>query len=183
MGEIVEIENDESEINIWSGQQIQPIYNLDASLGHLILNVFKLNPNHVAQINADTDKRTTCYEMRLRVARIATSLENMGFKKGDIVGVMGTNSEYLAALAFACFVLGLPVNSLSPTFNKADIVHMLGITRPKIIFCDFNCLDVMEDSLAEIELHSPVFTILERVDSFRFLEDLLEETGNEEEFE
>lgn len=166
----------------WRGPNVLPIYNVNVSLGHLILMVFGNSPKFVHQINADTDKRTTCHEMRLRIIQIATHLTKLGYKKGEIVAVMASNSEYVSALAVACMTLGLPINFLSPTFNKADIDHMLGITRPKIIFCDADCLKIMEAAVQDLNLASPIYTLLEKVDGYGFLEDFLLASENDVEY-
>jgi 4-coumarate--CoA ligase len=170
------------ETKIWRGPKVLPIYNTNVSLGHLILEIFAKNSQFIGQINADTGKETTYYELRVTTIRIANSLANMGYKKGDSVSIMATNSEYLAPLTFALFVLGLPVNFLSPTFNKADIVHMLGIIQPKLIFCDSEFLDNIRSAMGELSLKSQVFTLLEEKEGCGFFEDLILETGTEDDY-
>ncbi len=170
------------ETKIWRGPVVPPIYNSNVSLGYMILSVFKNMPEHVHQINADTDKRTTCYEMKLRIIRIARHLKKLGYKKGDIVGAMASNSEHLGALIIACFVLGLPISFIAPNFTKNDVIKLLGITRPKLIFCDAGLVGMMQEAIGDLKLSAPIFTLLEKVDDHEFVDDFLTETGHEEDF-
>jgi 4-coumarate--CoA ligase len=170
------------ETRTWKGPVVPSIYNTNIGVGQLVLRVFENSPGFVSQINADTDKRTTCFEMRMRIIRIAIQLSKLGYKKGDIVAIMASNSEFCGALAFACFVLGMPVNFLSPNFNKADIDHMLGITHPRLIFCDSNLVGIMKRAVADLNLASPIYTLLEKIEGYGFLEDFLVETKDESDF-
>jgi acyl-coenzyme A synthetase/AMP-(fatty) acid ligase len=111
----------------------------------------------------------------MRIIRIAERLIKLGYKKGDIVAVMATNSEYLSALTIACLTLGMPISFIAPAFNKIDTENLLQIVRPKLIFCNPECLTPLKSS-------SQICTLLERIDDQDFLEDFLLETGNEENF-
>ncbi len=166
----------------WRGPIVPPIYSSNVSLGYLILSVFKNMPEHVHQINADTDKRTTCHEMRLRIIRIARHLMKLGYRKGDIVGAMAVNSEYLGALIIACFVLGLPISFIAPNFTKNDVIKLLEITKPKLIFCDAGLVGMMKEAIGDLKLSAPIFTLLEKVEDHEFVDNFLTDAGHEEDF-
>lgn len=157
----------------WVGAKIPPMYNTSASLGYLILECLKINPQHVIQINADTGLETRGHTMRSRTIKIAKSLTKLGFKQSDMVVMMCKNSEYLSALTFACVVLGMPANFLSPTFNRSDIVHMIGITKPRLVICDAEFLELMESALEERNHSSTIFTTIEKISGYQFVEDLI----------
>ena len=167
---------------IWSGPTVHPIYNTKLSLGQLILSVLRQSPSKITQVSVENEVKVSCYQMQKRMVQIAKKLDEMGFKKGDIVGVNATNSEYLAPTVFACFALGLPMNILASSFDKSDIVHMYSKTRPKLVFCDSNIFDVVNESLKEIGANSVMVTFCERVAGELFLEDFLVETGNEDDY-
>lgn len=158
---------------IWSGLKIDPVYNTKTSLGHVILSVLGNSPKQITQVSVENDAAVSCGQMKLRIIKIAKILANKGFVKGDIVGVIATNSEYLAAVVFACFTLGLPVNFLAPSFQKADIVHMFGMTRPKLIFCDGDIFHTVIESVLEIVHHPLIVTLVDRINDVAFLEDMI----------
>jgi hypothetical protein len=63
-------------------------YNTNLSVGQINQSVFKNTPEHVHQINADTDKRTTCFEIIMKIIRISQQLIELGYKKGEIVDIL-----------------------------------------------------------------------------------------------
>jgi 4-coumarate--CoA ligase len=172
----------DAESKIWRGPIIPSIYNESASLGQIVLSILKKNPSSISQISADTGVELTCYEMRVRTIRIAMKLNELGYKKGDIAGVLALNSENLAPLVFACFTLGIGMNFLAPNANKKDIVHMWGIVRPKFIFCDPRFLEVIKEGLNDLKLSSPIMTLVESVQGHQFIGDMVVANGGEEDY-
>ena len=167
---------------VWSGMDYPVIYDKNISLGHLIISVLKKTPEEITQVSADTNIELTCYEMRLRTLRIAKSLSQLGYKKGDIVGVMARNSENLAPLVFALLTLGLPVNSLSPTFLKNDIIQLFSTTRPSLIFCDSDLIKIMQSAIDEIGIKSNIYTLNCKINRYNFVGDLMMESFNDDNF-
>lgn len=170
------------ESKVWSGLDYPVIYDKNISLGHLILSVLKKTPEEISQVSADTNVELTCYEMRVRAIRIAKSLSKLGYKKGDIVGIMARNTENLAPLVFALFTLGLPVNSLAPTFTKNDVIQLFSTTRPSLIFCDSDLMNIMQDAIDEIGIKSNIYTLINKIDGYNFVQDLMIESPNDDNF-
>ncbi len=170
------------ETKTWKGPVVPSAYDSNIGVGQIILSVFKSTPDHIHQINADTDKRTTCIEMRMRAIQIAEQLIKLGYKKGVNVGVMATNSEYLSALTIACLTLGMPICFIAHSFNKSDVSKLLKIIRPNLVFCDSNFISLIKDVVQDLKLDSPICTLLAKVDGHDFLEDFLMETGDEDNF-
>jgi 4-coumarate--CoA ligase len=161
------------ERKVWRGPDQKCVYNPEANLGHIILTVLKKTPSQITQISADSGVEVTCREMWIRTVRIAIKLDEMGFKKGDIVGVIALNSEHLAPLVFACFTLGIGMNFMAPNFNLDDIIHMWKTTTPKLVVCDFNFVGMVEKALENLKLSSPIMTLLEKFEGHGFIEDFL----------
>lgn len=162
-----------SESKVWSGVEHQTIYNANVSLGYLILEVLKKTPERITQVFADKDAKMTCHEVRVRTIKIANHLKKSGFKQGDVVGIMATNSENLASIIFACFTLGLPINTLAPIMTESDITHMYSKTKPKIIFCDGNVVETVRHGVDKSSI-SPVIVMLNnKVAGHSFVDDIL----------
>lgn len=168
---------------VWSGLKHQPTYNPNVSLGYLILNEFKKTPERITQVSADTGVQVTCFEMRQRSIKIVKHLQSLDLKQGDVVGIMGVNSEHLAAVVFACFTLGLPINSLAPIMVEGDIIHMYSKTKPKVIFCDSDVVETVQSSVNKIACIKPlIYTFLEKVEGYGFVDDILSVKDDGEEF-
>lgn len=173
--------NFETKTKVWSGIKYMPIYNSNISLGYLILNVLKKTPERVTQVSADTNVEVTCHEMRMRTMKIAKHLMSSGFKQGDVVGVMASNSEHLAPVVFACLALGLPLNFLSPVMTESDIIHMFDKLKPKIIFCDSNIVGTMKKSVEVMKINSLIYTFIENIEEYQFVDDILRTVDAENE--
>lgn len=167
---------------IWSGSKVESIYNSNVSLGYLILSVLKKTPEFVTQVSADTNVEITCVEMRLRTLKIASYLAAAGFKQGDVVGIIASNSENLAPVVFACFTLGLPINPLAPVMTVSDIVYMYSKTKPKAIFCDVTLIETVQKAIEKLPTNPVVYTLSGRAAGFKFVDDILKIDFAEEEF-
>jgi 4-coumarate--CoA ligase len=154
------------ETKVWSGPKVHPIYNSDQNLGQLIVKVLELTPDAVTQISADTGVSVTCGEMRDRILKIAAHLSGLGLKQGDVIGIVAANTENLAPLVFACFLMGYPVNPLATIMVESDIVHMYSKTKPKVIFCDGNNVNIVQNAVDKLKSEPEIYTIMEKVDGY-----------------
>ncbi|XP_065075003.1 probable 4-coumarate--CoA ligase 1 [Ochlerotatus camptorhynchus] len=171
---------------IWSGLPRKPIFNPQQGIGDLILQILERNADKVVQISADSGVEVTGAEMRLRTIRIAQNLIRMGYGSGrhseDIFTMIVRNGEYTAPVLFACFALGIPVNTLDPSFQRDDLSHMLETVQPKLVFCES---EILEELIAACDLAnvSPKIIVTEdHIDGYDHVKSLLESTGNEAAF-
>jgi long-subunit acyl-CoA synthetase (AMP-forming) len=148
----------DAEHKIWSGVTQPSILNPEANVGQIILNMLDRTPNNVAQIDADTGVKVTCAELRKRVVRAALNMTKMGYKKGDMIAFASRNHENVSSILFGCFCIGTPANGLDPAFNKVDFAHMLNKTKPKLVFCDEDNLEIVKEAAESVDLH-PKFAV------------------------
>jgi 4-coumarate--CoA ligase len=170
------------ETKIWSSPKVPTMYNPDQNLGQLIVKVLELTPDAVTQISADTGVSVSCGEMRDRILKIAAHLSGLGLKQGDVIGVVAANTENLAPLVFACFLLGLPVNPLAPIMVEADIVQMYSKTKPKVIFCDGKNLKIVKAAVDLMKNEAKIFTVMDEVDGYESITQAMESVKNFEDF-
>lgn len=169
---------------IWSGLPRKPIFNPVQSLGDLILQILERNANKVMQISADSGAEVTGGELRLRTIRIAQHLTRMGYGSDskDIFTMIVRNGEHTAPVMFACFALGVPVNTLDPSFQRDDLSHMFQAVRPKVIFCETESLG---ETIAACELAAITPRIIlmgSHVEGYDQVDRLMMATGQEELF-
>ncbi|KAG5670851.1 hypothetical protein PVAND_001085 [Polypedilum vanderplanki] len=158
---------------VWSGPKVPPIFNPDQNLGQLIVKVLEQTPDAETQISADTNVSVTCGEMRERILKFAVHLNNFGLKQGDVIGVVAGNTENIAPVVFACFLLGLPVNPLAPIMIESDIVQMFSKTKPKMIFCDEKNLRTVQNALDMMKSEAKIYTVMEKVDGYECVTEIL----------
>ncbi|XP_065074956.1 uncharacterized protein LOC135698756 [Ochlerotatus camptorhynchus] len=168
---------------MWSGNQTPPLYNPNQSLGAFVLSVLNRTPQQIAQINADTGARVTCAEMRLRTIRVAQNLTRMGYTRDNTFTMAVRNGETVAPVLFACFALGIPVNTLDASFKRDDLSHMLQTVRSQVVFCDLETWPEMKIALEMVKLDPVVFIFGDgKVEGCKHVDELLIGTGTEDEF-
>lgn len=168
---------------IWRGNNTPPLYNPNQSLGAFLLSVLNRSPHQIAQISADTGVRLTCAEIRLRTIRVAQNLTRMDYGQGNIFSMAVRNDENAAPVLFACFALGIPVNTLDASFERDDLSHMLNLIRSQVVFCDRDTWPEMKVALEMTKNDAVVFIVGEGgVEGCRHVNDLLVETGSEDQF-
>lgn len=171
--------NYDASTKIWHGIEKSPIFHQNMSVGQAVLYALSQRPEHIAQISEESGVSVTNWEMQTRIVRLAMNLYKLGFKKGHMIAIACKNSENLAPAVFACTLIGAPVNTLDPTFAKRDMAHMFWITKPKLVFCDYDNISVIQEALIEHNLDSKIITLIQRVQGFDFIGDLLLEVENE----
>lgn len=172
-----------SKHKIWSGAKHETIFNPEVGLGYLILNELKKTPGRITQISADTQVQVTCHQMRQRSIKMTKHLQSLGLKQGDVAGFVASNTEYLAPVVFACFTLGLPINSLAPVMLESDIIHMFSKTKPKVIFCDSAVVKTVQSSINKIADVMPlIYTLGEKISGYKFVQDVLSDVCTADDF-
>lgn len=166
----------------WQGVTKSPVFHPKMSLGKAILSALSQRPKQVGQISDDSGIQLINEVIERRIIRIAMNLQKMGYSQNDMFGIVCKNSENLASVVFGCSVIGAPVNTLDPTFGKMEISHMFNKTKPKLVFCDFDNISVVKEALSEIKLNPVIITLIQRVDGFKFIEDLISEVEGESSF-
>lgn len=139
----------------WSGPVQPGILNPEANVGQVVLDLLSRTPDKVIQINADNGHEMTCAEMKRRIVRVALNLNKLGYRLGDLVTLVCTNSENVVPVYFGCVTMGLAVNPLAPVFNRDDLAHMMSLTQSKIVFCDENNREVVEEAVSEAIRETP----------------------------
>lgn len=157
----------------------------------------------VLQICVNNGHHLTNAEIRLNSIRAAQNLSKFGIRKGDVFGLFAKNTEHLAAVTFAALLIGAPVNALDPRFKKGswnygflsgshcnafcpfaadEIQHMFKLTSPKIVCCDVENYEILVAALKELDFDVPIFTFGGTVDGSIAIEELFDETGDEDYF-
>jgi fatty-acyl-CoA synthase len=94
---------------------------IEKTLGEVLREKARLQPDHDFLIYADRDLRFTYAEFDKRVDDLAKGLLSMGLKKGDHLGIWATNVPDWNTILFACARLGI----VSVTVNTGYKLHEL----------------------------------------------------------
>lgn len=136
-----------------------------------------------SKISDDSGAQLTFEQLRLKTIRASQHLQNRGYKAEQVIGIMSENVAHLSPIVFASFCLGCPVNVLSTSVQKPDVLHMLKMTKPSVMFCDVNVYDLIKECLIELGNGAKIFTFNgTKADGSEAVETLFKETGIEEDF-
>lgn len=58
-------------------------------------------------------------EIRLKTIRAAEHLQNMGYGKNYVIGIMAKNHTNLASIVFASMAIAAPLNTMDPNFTTS----------------------------------------------------------------
>ena len=71
------------------------------------------------------DAEISYHQLWEMVQKFATSLDNLGYKKGDVIALMLPNSIQFEVAYYACQLLGITVTSINPTYKSLEVEYQL----------------------------------------------------------
>ena len=154
-----------SETKVWTGRNVPYPFPLDTYVGEELLKVLNEAPDNILEIYHEDDVRVTSAEIRIKSIRVVCR-----------------NQVNLTPIVYGCTIIGAPVNPLDASFVINDIKHLFGLTKPKIVVCDNDVFDNVKEALVAIESDAEIYLFNERISGHKFIDDLLEPTGHEDEF-
>lgn len=113
--------------------------------------------------------------------RAAQNLEARGYGAKQVVGIVARDVPHLIPIVFASLCLGHPMNIMNMTF-KADMLRMLSISEPRLIFCEIEKMDLLVECLNELKMTPQIFTFNGTKGGSEPVECLFAPTGNEEDY-
>ncbi|XP_044739200.1 4-coumarate--CoA ligase 1-like [Chrysoperla carnea] len=140
---------------IWKGKDstCEPLTN---SLGILLLKRLQERQNEIFTIDPDTDTTYTCGEIRELAVRCAIELRSRGLKKGDVITICVKNHRYSTVPFLAAIFLGVTVSVMHEIFNKREMERLLVLFNSKMIICDSNVQQKLQEVCDEMNLKIPV---------------------------
>lgn len=135
------------------------------------------------QISDNSGVILTNSEIKMQTIRIARNILKMGYENGNVIGIVARNHHHLASVIFACLTIGTPVNIMPVSSDVADLIHMFGITRPKLIVCECIAVNKIREALMSLGLFAPIFTFEKKYDNAAyFVEELFTKSVDDDIF-
>ncbi len=112
---------------------------------HQILNrTVRTNPDQTV-VSGRT--RLTYLEFRNRILRLAWSLENLGVKKGSVIGVLDVNTHRNLELHFASSMLGAVLHTINFRLPGENLVYTMKHAEDEWVFVSDLFLDQVKPVL------------------------------------
>ncbi|KAF5292803.1 hypothetical protein FQA39_LY13848 [Lamprigera yunnana] len=120
---------------------------------------------------AETGKSVTYKELFETTCRLAQSLISLGYPFNTIISVCSENSLYFMYPIIAALYAGLTTAPINPNYTSRELLHMLGITKPKIIFCSKYTLSKLQEIRNKLS-HVERFIVLDETENKANIESL-----------
>lgn len=89
-------------------------------------------PDHECLVFGDT--RMTFSAFNERVNRLVNALMTMGFKKGDVIGILSWNSGKYLEISAAAMKGGFIVSPFNARLNEQELTYLINYSRAKALF-------------------------------------------------
>lgn len=121
-------------------------------------------------------------DIKIKTIRAAQNLQALGFVRDQVFGILARNSHDLAPIVFASIAIGCPVQTLDPSFGRTELVHILKLTEPVLMFCDIDCYELLNQCLIELGIAAKLYTIGGTKGRSELVESLFKVTHKEDQF-
>lgn len=170
------------ETKIVSGLPGPVMYSKHVTLGRVLLERLNCFPTKIVQVCDEDQIEVSGRAMATMAIRVAQNLPKYGIEMGDVVGLIGKNTTFLTPVVLGCFIFGAPINPLDVKFEEDDILHVYGLTKPKIVFADYEVVDLVKDCLWKLENPALIVTMNRKLEDLPFVFDFFESLGDESGF-
>jgi len=162
----------------WTGPNRITIFNPLASVGSILLHCWKMNPDNIGFIFAETDTKVTNAEMRLRSIRIAQNVKDLGLGQEDVVAIISDPRQETISLWFGLILNGTPFENFNLSVDQEMLTNFFSAIKPSLVICPKDKLHLVQT--VQSELGNKALTLL--FDDPHGVDKLFISTRNEEKF-
>ncbi|KAK4884443.1 hypothetical protein RN001_000714 [Aquatica leii] len=108
----------------------------DGTAGHYLFNVLKKYiylPSCITE--AETGLKISYKQLLEGTCRLAQSFINNGYCANTVISICSENNIYYMYPAIAALYIGLIVAPVNPNYTERELLHVLNISKPKLMFC------------------------------------------------
>ncbi|CAK1593301.1 unnamed protein product [Parnassius mnemosyne] len=117
------------------------------NFGEFILNKLWQNKDKNILINGSTNDTLTCGEISQEAMNLAVALTHLGLRKGEVVALCSENRREFWPTVIGIACTGAVLTTFNPGYTKDELKHVMGILKPKYVFCSPQAYSVHETYL------------------------------------
>lgn len=91
------------------------------------------NPDHPAVVMAGSGRTISYGELDDRSARLASALNQLGLRKGDVVAMLADNAAECFEIYWACMRSGLYITPVNRNLNADEVAYIVGDSGAKVL--------------------------------------------------
>jgi acyl-CoA synthetase (AMP-forming)/AMP-acid ligase II len=130
-----------------------------------------------AWFEADDQRTLTFTQVKEQVDRLAGSLQTLGVKKGDRIGVLGKNSLEYFLLYGACAAIGAILVAVNWRLSAEEALFNLNDCEPKLLFVDAEYQQMIEGSKKKLSSVEQYFNLKPPGGNFAEFASLMDNAG------
>ncbi|EXJ65816.1 uncharacterized protein A1O5_11057 [Cladophialophora psammophila CBS 110553] len=124
------------------------------------LDADRLDPRSQIFIDANNPSNRISAQQALQTVRQLThGLSALGLKHGGCVCLHAFNNIWYPLIWLGVIGSGARVVGSNPKYTKDELIHLLRLTKPIVIFAQVDCLEPMIEAVAHCEMDTKIFII------------------------
>ncbi|XP_050358862.1 uncharacterized protein LOC126779080 [Nymphalis io] len=120
------------------------------NFGQFIVTTMWNHGDKVAMINGVTHERLSYRDIVKDAMNIAVSLTRIGVKRGDIIAICSENTQEYWSTFIGISCTGATFTPTNLAYTKDELIHVLNISKPKMIFCSQLAYKIHEKTLRSL---------------------------------
>ncbi|WP_216366849.1 long-chain fatty acid--CoA ligase [Halovulum dunhuangense] len=130
-------------------------------IGRIIDHAARFHPNRpvISRRPDDGLCETSWWVIRARALHVAQALAAMGLGRGDVVGVMGWNTDRMLELWYGVPGAGAVLHTLNPRLFDDQLVYIINHAGDRLLFVDTDLLPIVERIWPRLETVEQVIVL------------------------
>ncbi len=98
----------------------------------------------------DGDRALSWQQIHTRSDRLATAVQNLGLKQGDVAAILSHEHLEVYEHLYACYKTGLLRCGINWRYAPREMMHVIRDSNARVILVQANCVPLLADILADI---------------------------------
>lgn len=128
------------------------------SLGRYLYQSLVSHGNAVAMEDAVTGETRTFSDILTRSLSVAECLRVRGVAVGDVVAICSENNLDFIIPVLATYYIGAICAPLNPSYTTCEMLHVINISKPRIIFCSEKALAHVDEVSRQVGFLKEIVT-------------------------
>ncbi|OQV07844.1 AMP-binding enzyme domain-containing protein [Cladophialophora immunda] len=108
---------------------------------------------------SNPSNRISAQQARRTILQLTHGLRALGLKDGECVCLHAFNNIWYPLIWLAIIGSGARVVGSNPKYTKDELIHLLSLTKPKVVFAQVDCIEPIAEAVAHCGAESQIFTI------------------------
>ncbi|VEN46207.1 unnamed protein product [Callosobruchus maculatus] len=133
----------------YKGFQVAPAELEALLISHAYVDEAASHKQNIIQVDGETGESLTADTLLKRSIRLAKWFQHQGVSVGDCAAVNSENRLEFYTVPLTGFFEGVIFTGFNPEYTPWELKHVMGLSKPKVVFCSSRTVDKMLSILHE----------------------------------